>query len=249
MTSISLRHLLWNECASAPLRARPPAHPPARSPARPLTRSVRPVECGRFDAVNAFLLAVRAQLAKMQPTRCNTFLGECPTEKETSTSSQTAVSLGEVLQRTASESPPDYHDPALQRDTVIAHIDALVTGGASYFERLWCGCGGGDVARCSKCGAHDTGGRSRRFVIGILYALPETWDLIKTATEAGVFARFHEGFHEFIDESLAGTFSAGDADDSATATIEKAALHPLQICLACLDRFQETIENPATHAI
>ena len=94
--------------------------------------------------------------------------------------------------------------------------------------------------------SHD---RHPRFVIGILYALPETWDSIKSGTEAGVFARFEEGFHEFIDESLTGTFASQDAGDSSTATIDKAALHPLEICLACLKRFQETIENPATHAV
>ena len=130
--------------------------------------------------------------------------------------------MGE-LTREATPSVDSYHDPQWQCTQVCDHIEKhLLSPGATFFERLW-------------------------FVIGLLYACPELWETrIKGGTEAGVYERYHTGFHEFIDTCLMGTFE--DDDSSKAPPILAASKHPFEICLLCLDRFQSVLEDPRTAA-
>jgi len=174
----------------------------------------------RFDAVDAFLLAHLTRLKKIRPHlyRCTTYIGQAPSHAKEEENAHAANLIGDLLGQKQARSV-DYHDPQHQLDLVCDHITFLMSGHATYFQRLW-------------------------FVIGLLYAVDNSFEkLIKQATEAGVYNKYVNGFHGFIDTCLMGSFVE---KDTKSPQIQQTAKHPFEICLLVLQRFHDVIESPQT---
>ena len=174
----------------------------------------------RFDAVDCFLQQNLKQLREMEPhlERSTTYIGERPRQTDEKENTHAANLIGDLIGQ-ETEAEVDYHDPQFQSRIICNHIEFLLSGSATYFQRLW-------------------------FTIGLLYSSSNSFEIyVKQATEAGVYEEYVKDFHTFIDHSLMGTFS--DAD-SRNPQILNASKHPFEICLLCLQRFSDTLENPAT---